>query len=80
MNRGSFWQRGQMARVAEEAGVSYSYLSDVLHRRRSVGKEKAIELAEASSRVLGYALISWEEWLFSTTSNHPAFFGQPIED
>lgn len=72
-----FWFRGQMAEVARLAGMAPSHLSAVLHRRRSVTKERAVELEAASKEVLGFP-IPLRDWLFNRYTTHPAFFGKGV--
>lgn len=73
-----FWQRGQRAALARATGLTAVEMSDILHRRRSIGKDRALSLATASEEILGEA-IPLEAWLWSTTTDHPAFFNDPLE-
>jgi len=72
-----FWQRGQQSAVADICNISPQYFNDILHRRRGVSLLVAERLQRAVTRVMGYPLVSWEEWLRNRTSTHPAFFGDP---
>jgi len=74
----TYWARGQQTELADHLGISPQHLNDILHRRRRVGVDFARELEAASQDVLG-SPIPWETWLYSSTSRHPAFFGEPEE-
>jgi len=71
-----YWKHGELSKLAHRAGVSNSYLSDILHRR--------INVSVASARKFSYMAFTYTakdiavmEWLDSKTTRHPAFFGQP---
>ncbi|MCA9404494.1 MAG: hypothetical protein KC897_11970 [Candidatus Omnitrophica bacterium] len=72
----SFWKRGQLKELSDQAGVSQPALSDIIHRRRGVGRDRALRLEAASERVLGYA-IPVKDWLMNKITRHPAFYGHP---
>lgn len=69
-----FWKRGQMAKLAKEAGIEPRNLSSILHRRRPVGKELSVKLEAASRKVKTRRVITAFDWLFSKYIPHPAFF------
>jgi len=72
----TYWKHGQKTEVAELAGVSRSYLSEVLGRKRntSLKQAKRLEAAAFSASVL----IPWDHWLQAKATTHPAFTGEPI--
>ena len=72
-----FWERQQRTELAEMAGIQPNHLSEILHRKRGVGKDLARKLYKTSELVLGYA-IPFEAWLFNKTTKHPGFFEDPI--
>ena len=73
-----FWKHRERARLADLAGVSNSYLSDILHRKRGVSQRKARTLEAASREALGDArVITWGTWMCNKTTAHVAFFGEP---
>ena len=45
------WKHGQQAQLAREAGISPSYLCDILHRRRKPGGEKLRRLLDACRKL-----------------------------
>jgi transcriptional regulator with XRE-family HTH domain len=57
--------------LCRETGISASHMSDILHRRRGVSKERA-EALEAACDRLGWE-VPFRAWLFSRTTDHPAF-------
>lgn len=69
---GQFWERGQLSELARRAKVSPSTISDIIHRRRAVGRVRALVLEAASEQVLGYP-IPVKDWLTNFTTRHPAF-------
>lgn len=66
-----FWKRGQKIAFARAAGVSRSYFSDVIHKRKSVGLKRALAF-EALSVKITYKKIGWKHW-YNETTKHPAF-------
>ena len=75
------WRRGEQAALAREAGISPQHVNDILHRRRGVSYSRARVLRDASARVLGRRNeIPVLEWLLNRISEHPAFYGTPLED
>lgn len=72
-----FWERNQRAELAEKMNIPPNHLSEILHRKRGVGKHQALLFEEASGKVLGYP-IPMDAWLFNRETKHPAFFGSPI--
>ena len=78
MSNDKFWQQGEKIAFARFVGISKTYLSDILHRRRGVSPKRAAQFAMASKIVLGEDKeIHWKEWLFNRASTHPAFYGEP---
>jgi hypothetical protein len=73
-----FWKPGEMAKFAEVADISPQNLSDILHRRRRVGRALAWQLASAGRALWGAERISVTDWFLSEHSRHPAFFGDPL--
>lgn len=71
-----FWGRGQRHKLAKRTGIPFPHLSDILHRRRGVSKERAKFLEKECKKIK--LDISFEAWLFSRTTKHAAFFGKPI--
>lgn len=69
-----YWERGQKTCLAREAGISFSHLQEILMRKRGVGRDRALELEKASAEILNRA-IPFRDWLFNTTSEHRAFYG-----
>lgn len=69
---GQFWERGKLSELAEASGLSPSTISDIIHRRRPVGRVRALILEKASEQVLGYP-IPVKDWLTNKTTKHPAF-------
>jgi len=74
-----FFEWGQQAALAEEAGVRESALCEILGRKRRVSFKKALILEKASGNILGKP-IKWEEWLRNEITRHPAFRGEPKSD
>ena len=74
----TYWKPKQKSKIAKLAKIQPHHLSEILHRKRGVGKDNAKALQQASKYVLGYA-IPLEEWLFNNTTKHPAFYGEPSE-
>lgn len=70
-----FWKRGQMAELARRADISPQQMSDILHRRRPVGKHLALKLSKSLYRMKKQRVPAIE-WLFNRTSKHPAFFNR----
>lgn len=79
MSKRNFWRPGERARLASLCGITPQQLSDILHRRRVVGKFLALCL---SSRLSMYfrkrARVSTMAFLFNKETKHPAFFGAPM--
>jgi len=73
-----YWKYGDQTKMAKHADISASYMSDILHRRRSPGKELAQNLSYALQNTKP-DYVPVETWLFNKQSRHPAFFGDPIE-
>jgi len=69
-----FWNVGEKKEIAFLSGITQSHFSEILHRKRGVGKERAITLERMSNIVLENP-IPMQEWLFNKTSVHPAFYG-----
>lgn len=74
----SFWEHGQRVAIAKEAKIKPHHLSEILHRKRGVGKTTAAALEAASQHVLGRA-IPVTCWLYNQFTIHPAFFGSHKE-
>ncbi len=54
------WRRGERARLAQWAGITPSYLCDLLHRRKRASSEVAVKLAAACIHLgLGMTIIDW---------------------
>lgn len=72
-----FWRHGQRARLAFITGISRSNLSEILYRKRRVSQERARLLETCSGEVLATS-IKWEVWINNQTTDHPAFFNNPL--
>jgi len=73
-----WWDRGDRIDLARRVGISASYLSDILHRRRRVSWNMAKRLEEAAE-LLGYDVPA-TAWIEAERTRHPAFFGEPRVD
>lgn len=73
----AFWLRGDKQKLAEHADISASNLSDILHRRRGVGRDRAWTLEAASRKVHGDSYVPWGDWINNRSTTHPAFQGPP---
>lgn len=71
------WQHGDKAKVARLAGISPSYLCDIMHGRRTCDPWLASRLSDAC-RELGYR-ISRMTWAFQDERKGNAFF-PPYEE
>jgi len=69
-----YWTYRQKTLLARAAGLSASYLSDVLHRRKGVSWARAKVLEESSRDILGYEIPA-RAWMENRTTHHPAFCG-----
>jgi DNA-binding transcriptional regulator YdaS (Cro superfamily) len=67
-----YWKHGQKKALAQMAGVSQSYLSDVLNRRKAVSYGRACYL-EKQCKVLGMPDLTALVWLENMSTRHPAF-------
>ena len=65
-----YWDAGEKAVVAEYIGISPQNFSDIIHRNRGVGYQRAKKLAFFTN-------IPVNEWMENRTSRHPAFYGKP---
>jgi len=74
-----FWVRGTQQELSDVIGLTPQHVNDILHRRTAVSKELALQLEDASRSVLGGAGVPWDVWLFSRSTRHPAFFGDPVD-
>lgn len=72
----NFWQPGERVKISDLSDITIQHISDILHRRRTVGKERAALLEIISGNVLDEP-VPFEAWLFNKTTEHPAFFGEP---
>lgn len=79
MSKKNFWKRGQMAVLSRAAGIRTTALSDILHRRRGVGKDLALKLEFQARKVLRRKITACA-WVFNETTRHPAFFGKPLHN
>ncbi len=66
----AFWSTGDKARLAEAAGVSLQYLSDLLSRRRRASPDLARKLSDLAATM--DKSIPVTAWLYPDVS-HPAF-------
>jgi len=73
-----YWRPGERVKLSQYTNISVQHLSDILHRRRGVSKERAI-LLEAACKKLFKQKILFRDWLFNLYSDHPAFFGKPLK-
>ena len=71
-----FWKPGERREISELSGISLQHLSEILHRKRSVGKHRARMLEDITTIVLGKP-IPLEDWIFNSSTTHPAFFNSP---
>ena len=76
MTKNKFWERCERTLLAEYMCMPSSNLSEILHRKRTVSKEKAMQLEHTTEQLL-CKNIPWHEWIFNKESSHPAFFGEP---
>jgi hypothetical protein len=74
----NYWKRGQKTALAKKAGIQYPHLWEILNRKRGVGRDRAILLEKASEQILDRP-IPFRDWLFNTTTDHRAFYGEPKE-
>jgi len=72
-------ERGDQKEIARIAGISESYLSMILARRRQPSGLLAVRLYNASRQVLG-APIPFMDWLFNDSTSNPIFRGEPLTD
>lgn len=75
MKKKLFWKEGQKALFARMTGVSLSCMSDILHRRRGLSPERALEFEDKGKLLLDPAP-SYKDWMLNRYSKHPAFFGK----
>lgn len=75
-DRNTYWDEGDITRVAAVAGIHISDMSAILHRRRRVSVKKAFRLSQAAES-LGYE-IHWSEFANNLGTVHPAFYGDAI--
>ena len=70
----TYWddKTGVRRLISEQAGITESHLSNVLHRKTGVSAKMAVRLAQISAG-LGHP-IPREDWVFNKTTTHPAFF------
>ena len=71
-----FWRDNDKTMLADALDIPLSNLSEILHRKRGVSRDRARELEKASQKVLGF-IIPWTEWISNQTTTHPAFYGKP---
>ena len=76
MTEEKYWKRGEITRLSIEAKINKTTLSNILHRRVGVSKNRAFML-ESLCRELFDKDISWREWMFNASSEHEAFFDKP---
>ncbi len=63
------WRRGERARLANWAGITPSYLCDLLHRRKQAGSAVAVKLAAACLHLgLPLELTDWVDCKRSKSS------------
>jgi hypothetical protein len=81
---GTIWERGQKRKIAlvgsriYGTNISEQHFSDIIHRIRQAGPNKAKALEAASVKVLGEEnKIQWEEFLESRKSENEYFIGEP---
>ena len=67
----SFWDRGDIKKLAEQLGVNHRVVSGIINRTRGVSQYRAVEL-ERASREIGKH-VPWEAWFFNKTTTHKAF-------
>ena len=54
------WRRGERARLAQWAGITPSYLCDLLHRRKRASSDVSVKLAAACMHLgIPLALMDW---------------------
>lgn len=75
-----FWNHGEIGAVAKACCIGGNNLSEILHRTRSVSVGRAKLLQIKTDEVLGpERAIRWDIWLKNKSTDHPAFFGEPID-
>lgn len=65
------WERGQQSALALAAGISFSYMCDLLHRRKRASPEIAARI-ETEAEKLGVP-ITRLDLLYPEESKSPAF-------
>lgn len=65
------WNKGEKQALAELAGISPGYLSNVLARRHRVGADLAVKLEEACAALR--IPIKREDWVFNKETDNPYF-------
>ncbi len=72
-----FWRRGERDKIARCVGMRPHYLSEILHRKRSISTKLAMDLELASLIILRGNGVPKGHWVFNKYTEHPAFFGKP---
>ncbi len=65
------WLRGEQARLARHAGITPSYLSELLHRKKRPSVDVAVKLAAACIHM--NIPLSLHDWVLSSGSTSPLF-------
>lgn len=65
------WNKGEKQAVAERAGVSPGYVSNILARRHRASADLAVKLEEACAALR--IPITREDWVFSKETDNPYF-------
>ncbi len=71
MPKTATWLYGQQARLAAWVGITPSYLSEILHRKKVPSSDVAIKLAAACSHM--EIPIGLEDWVQSKTTTSSWF-------
>jgi len=73
------FKHGEQQAIADSAGISKSYLSDILNRRKQASEKLAGALELASIKVLGHKnKIPWTEFVRAKRTKNKYFKGKPV--